>query len=102
MANTRFRYSGDAKITLTLQDNDSYRVVVETDCDASCITINSPKVLKHAIDSPEAFDDAARAAVAFALEERDEHGVSVFDDSDFAFGPEAVYVGRTREQAWPA
>jgi len=76
------RYSGDARVRVTYVEpqageigNGSYRCFVRTSGGEkySCI-VGAPAFLDHAVDSPEAFDGAARAALAFAEHE----GVSVY------------------------
>jgi hypothetical protein len=78
---TAIRYSGDARIRVTYLDevlpdnrNGGYRCFVRTDSGEtySCV-VGVPQVLEHAVDSPEAFDDVAKAALAFA----DSEGVSL-------------------------
>lgn len=71
------RYSGDARVRVTYLDtaalpwswyrNGGYRCFVRTDSGAtySCV-VGAPQILEHAVDSPEAFDDAAKAALSFA------------------------------------
>jgi len=85
------RYSGRMKVTLTLMPGDTYRCIVRDGdgCGVS-VTVGHPVVLQHATDSPEAFDDAARAAISFALMEKDEHGIRVLTDHANYDGERAV------------
>lgn len=80
------RYSGELKITLTYRDppkgmypNGDYRATITwpwrhglpSRGPKSRITVyvGAPKHLRHAVDSPDAFDEAAHAAISFAAEE---------------------------------
>jgi len=65
------RYSGGARLRLTYKDgpgNGKYHVTITTNTDRVRLAVNAPAYLTVAVDSPEAFDNAARAAVAFATD----------------------------------
>jgi hypothetical protein len=82
------RYSGSLSIRITYLEpwgagtpapagrstriNGEYRCFIRSiDKNAQGVTIHvgAPAVLSHAVDSPEAFDDAAHAALSLALAE---------------------------------
>jgi hypothetical protein len=107
------RYSGELRIRVTYIDgwtdlvngtpvhrNGEYRCAIRsTDKDAirCTIIVVAPAVLSHAVDSPKAFDDAARAALAFASDEGwpvEEHAAYAADLSD-------RHIGRSPAKAWP-
>jgi len=91
----RRRFSGALVVTIALTDDDAYRCRVADPSDPSVTwtgTIDPPAFLTRALDSSEAFDDAARAALAFCADERGEIRA--------AYGPSAEHVGRSQRQAW--
>jgi len=86
------RYSGRATLRLTYRDATSdYRVSINSDgLPSEVVIVGEPATLTHAVDSPEAFDDAARAAISFA----ESLGESCsYDDA----GP---FVARKRAECW--
>lgn len=66
------RYSGGLSISLTFVDSkNEYRTRVcprQGRRGAGCETIwvGPPRTLRHAVDSPIAYDEAARAAISFS------------------------------------
>lgn len=70
------RYSGDLKIELSFNDRtDEYRArICPVRGGGACETVHvgAPKYLKHAVDSPQAYDSAAHAAISFARDELQE------------------------------
>ena len=74
------RYSGDVAVTMIYRDATSdYACRVATPTEVRIVFVGTPAHLEHAVDSREAFDDTARAAIAFAEHE----GLSaqpVYDD----------------------
>jgi hypothetical protein len=83
------RYSGDIRIRVTYHDrrfedvyedgtprnpNGFYRCFLRASNNTTTIIVGAPAFLSQAVDSPEAFSDAARAAVAFADHEDPEAG----------------------------
>lgn len=75
------RYSGRMSVTMTLMPDDTYRCIVrDADKLAVSVTVGRPARSTVATDAPEAFDAAASAAISFALEEKDEHGIRVLTD----------------------
>lgn len=68
-----FRYSGDVRGRLTYLDTKAcYRVFLTRPNGAeSRQFVGEPVVLQCAVDSPEAFDEAFRAAISFADHEAD-------------------------------
>ena len=105
------RYSGELRIRITYIDwkqsdvfadgtprnrNGQYRCYLNVaDGQGKTIYVGAPAHLSHAVDSPEAFDDTARAALAFA----DDDGWPV--ESHAAFDETGYFVGRSKETAWP-
>jgi len=70
------RYSG--RMTVRLQWNDRtsmYHARVTDGQRGMDIVVGAPAVLKIAVDSPSAYDGAAQAAIAFALEEYEIEGI---------------------------
>ena len=63
------RYSGDVTVTMIYRDATSdYACRVATPSGFTVVIGGSPRFLEHAVDSREAFDQTARAAIAFADE----------------------------------
>ena len=81
------RYSGSIRIRVTYRDNHSdYRCFLSaTTGEKHTVYVGEPAILTRAVDSPESYDDAARAALAFAESDgypvryarMDEHGYTV-------------------------
>lgn len=73
------RYSGEITVSVVLTVTDQYRcTVVDDNGEEYKMVVNPPAILTDAIDSEEAFDRAAGAAISFVTaeaEERGEHGV---------------------------
>lgn len=102
------RYCGEIKIRLTYRDasparpsapNGFYVCVLRTESGRkTTVVVGAPAYLSHAVDSPEAFDEAARAALAFAVDDkgdRENNGDAV-DWSAFAcFDDHGYYVSRS-------
>lgn len=118
---TAIRYSGNVTIRVSYFDNDRstyldgtprnpngfYRCSLARTVNPGtqwestalrAVTVGAPNFLSHAVDCSEAFDDSARAALAFA------------NDDDSSWGEAAAYdligsdyhVGRSSKMAWPA
>jgi hypothetical protein len=67
---TAKRYCGGLTLRLTYRDRENdYRCFIAAPGAWTTIYVGSPAVLRHAVDSPEAFDDAAHAALSFAADE---------------------------------
>ena len=66
------RMSGNARVRLRWDDDASvYRASVSVEGrQLVTYSIGAPAVLERAVDSPEAFDATARAALTFALAEK--------------------------------
>jgi hypothetical protein len=110
------RYSGEIRIRVTyldhakpLRPNGRYRCFLRGPGGMrTTIIVGAPAFLSHGVDSPEAFDDAARSALAFADHEDcdtpscdgsrcdtwSRHTAWNADGSD-------RHVGRTLANAWP-
>jgi hypothetical protein len=91
------RYSGDIKISIVYSDEEQeYACRLEADGERTeYTTVGEPKILEHAVDSPEALDTAAHAALSFALDDqRDIMDKAASTDSGW-------HVGRTEADRWP-
>lgn len=114
---TARRYSGSCTIYVELVEEQrlqiqghpaTYRCVV-TDSgskDRFDVMVGHPKHLVRAVDSPEAFDDAAHAAISFALNADTEDFVQVRHlDLEFHPSPKldgsGYHVGRRPSDAHP-
>lgn len=90
------RYSGRVRLRITYQEprqrdvyadgtlrhpNGSYRCVVSSPAGVGAIEVGAPEWLPGAVDSSEAFDGAAEAALAFAGEDVGEF--AAFDDRGY-------------------
>lgn len=67
------RYCGAVKITMRYQDKTSdYRCVVSVPGKVApyVVIVGQPRVLNHAVDSKEAYDATAHAALSFAADDR--------------------------------
>jgi hypothetical protein len=109
-----YRYSGEIRIRVTYSAkghirNGYYRCHLTGPGNMTAtIVVGVPEFLSHAVDSPEAFDDAARAALAFADHDADE-GRSAGESRDSRWGDHCAYdgkystrhVGRSLATAWP-
>jgi len=92
------RYCGDIRIRVTYLErgphgpNGSYRCYLSTESGAKAtIIVVEPAYLSHPVDSPRAFDEAAKAALAFASDEPEsEHDWSAFA----CFDEYGYYVSR--------
>lgn len=108
------RYSGDLRIRVayidakpgdvysdgTLRDrNGKYRCHIRPIGNRfvhTTVYVGAPAVLSHAVDSPEAFDSAAHAALSFALNDGwpvEAHAAWV-DNAGW-------HIGRSPSKAWP-
>ncbi|MDP3766895.1 MAG: hypothetical protein Q8S13_02675 [Dehalococcoidia bacterium] len=99
MADTATRYSGRATIrcryieptTQSTNRNGKYRCTISVGGRrVSEQMVGAPNYLRHAVDSPIAFDDAARAACAFAS--MDGH----LDDGQLDYDGMGIAVQRRR------
>jgi hypothetical protein len=54
------------------------------------VRVNPPRHLSKSIDSPSAYDDAARAGVSFLLDDRE----GPFEDGDFEWSDRGVVIRR--------
>jgi len=94
------RYSGEVVIAIRMKETRhgaTYHCALRgPDAEKAIVEVGSPKMLEHAIDSPDAFDAAARAAISFA---QDEDGG--FENVASKLDGSGHHVGRTMEDAWP-
>lgn len=73
------RYSGVVRARVTYVEGNPlghYRVCLVYLATKHTVIVGEPRVLSHAVDSPVAFDNAFRAAIAFAEDER-ERGLDI-------------------------
>lgn len=94
------RYSGSLRITLVYVDAESqYRATLAWTegpgrSRRKTVRVGPPRVLSRAVDSPQAYDEAAAAAISFANEEDPEiHDLAAWTD-------QGLYIGRSAERAW--
>lgn len=89
----RMRYSGELIVSLVLR-GERYRCTVTHGIEGEryTCTVGTPHVLTQAIDSPDAFDEAARAAISFAADEVGMEGAALTDAG--------VHVSRSADRAW--
>ena len=104
------RYCGEIRIRITYQDgpgNGRYRCYLtagDTRTRSTTITVNAPAYLSHAVDSPEAFDNAARAALAFARDDRGDregNGEAIDWDAFASFDSASGYYFVSRSEPSP-
>lgn len=89
------RYSGQVTVSIRFDDrNDQYVASVQSPGGRE--TVHVPwKWSTKGVDTPEAYDDAARAAISFA--ERTKAGdYATYDESGTS-----AHVGRMKSRAWP-
>ena len=105
------RYSGEIRIRVTYVENregsarfpnGAYRCFLRGPGNLTAtIIVNAPAYLSHAVDSPEAFDDAARASISFA-DHGDENAYAHEWANAAACKHEGGWhVGRAPSAAWP-
>ena len=112
------RYSGEIRIRVTYLDwrpgelfidgtprnpNGRYRCFLKGPGGMrTTIVVCAPAFLSVGVDDPEAFDDAARAAIAFADNTPDDvDGPAWNDVSAFKIDGSGWHIGRTIAEAWP-
>jgi hypothetical protein len=68
--NGTVRYSGDTTVRLRYDDNSSsYHTTVKSPDGSRRIVVRPAPADRRSVDSPAAFDDAAHAAISFAMDE---------------------------------
>jgi hypothetical protein len=96
-----YRYSGEIRIRITyLADtnpNGRYRCFLQAKGGAhTSIYVNlRTSILAHAVDSPEAFDEVARAAIAFAQDDVSDDGDDTGWDNLAAHNEDGYHVARS-------
>jgi hypothetical protein len=94
------RYSGRATVDVEFVDaKNEYRARVSTPDGTETVWVGVPPALKIAVDSPEAYDGAASAALSFAYDDFPDLSIS-----DYAHdNPEGTgwWIGRSEATAWP-
>jgi hypothetical protein len=107
------RYSGEIRIRVTYLDvaypdtrarlgNGRYRCFLRGPGGmTTTVIVGAPAYLSRAVDSPEAFDDAAHAAISFA--ESDDQNTNTHEWANAAAcKPEGGWhIGRSPSAAWP-
>lgn len=71
---TAQRISGNLRIRVSYHDREGAYLCSVATLDGkqrTVLTVLPPAVLRHAVDSPEAFDETAHAALSFASEVHD-------------------------------
>ena len=64
------RYSGDVVVSVTWSDSrDAYKATVSAHGEKWSGWVGAPRAMRIAVDSPQAYDDAAHAAISFACDE---------------------------------
>jgi hypothetical protein len=91
------RYSGEVTVYITWLDaTEQYGAKVKPPGEPSVyIAVGAPRLLEHAVDSPPAYDAAAKAALAFAEDEVP--GVT----ERAAYKEDGYFVSRSQERRWP-
>jgi hypothetical protein len=102
------RYSGEIRIRVTYLDplwsgNGSYRCYLRGPGGmATTVIVNAPAFPAHALDAPEAFDDAARAAISCANDDDEREGLACYEWGALAATTaNGWHVGRSEARAWP-
>lgn len=80
------RYCGLLTLRLSYRDaSNDYRVCIATNgYHLATVYVGTPAYLTHAVDSPEAYDETARAALAFAEDDGGDLSDAAMDDSGYA------------------
>ncbi len=107
------RYSGKGKVRLTYSDSQRMYICRVSDGSSTpgnagfargvTVTVGHPATLERAVDAPESYDEAARAAIAFATDREAmiDQGDQPLDADGFALTDTGTWVGRSPETAWP-
>jgi hypothetical protein len=112
------RYSGEIRIRVTYLDvaydgpdtqarlgNGRYRCFLRGPGGmTTTVIVNAPQYLTRAVDSPEAFDDAARASISFADDKSEGEQLPCYTWAHLAahvIDRSEWHVGRTEAHAWP-
>ena len=96
------RYSGSVTVDVTWVDADSqYRCRVRAPGGATTVHVGPPAVLERAVDSPEAYDVAAHAALSFVAEGSLEEP-SVNEHATGNVRCDGWHIGRSLAQRYPA
>jgi hypothetical protein len=105
------RYSGEIRIRVTYREdtassprfgNGTYRCFLRGPGGmTTTVIVNAPQYLTRAVDSPEAFDDAARAALSFTADDAHDHGRSMTEYAAHVIDRSGWHVGRSEAHAWP-
>jgi len=81
------RFCGNVRLYIEYNDLDcQYKVRLVTNEGRHTVYVREPAYLEHAVDSYNAFDDVARAAISFALHDADlnqDHDIGLEDALDY-------------------
>jgi hypothetical protein len=95
--NRAARFSGDIEISIVYNERErQYTCRLALPGESVFQVVAEPAILEHAVDSPEAFDSAAHAALSFADNERRRVIVEHAALSECGW-----HIGRTKEDRWP-
>ncbi len=100
------RYSGEIVIRITYIEtydpNGMYRCFLKgPNGQTETVFVGAPAFLSEAVDSPEAFDSAAEAAIAFADHEAGENGIRWGELAAYDIDGAGSHIGRSPAKAWP-
>lgn len=96
------RYSGQVTVECTYLDSNVYECRVSTPSETIDVEVGPPAAGYGpgvAYDSPEAYDQVARAALSFADDEEPDAGVG--DLAAYDVEGSGWHVGRSKADAWP-
>ena len=91
------RYSGRSIVSMVFDDrSDAYKASISIGGKVVARErVGAPRSGGGSVDSPLAYDRAARAALSFAMND------GKVDDSDVAYGAHEVHVGRSAATKYP-
>ena len=94
------RFSGDIKIGIVYSESEAqYACQLSMPGVPSVFeVVGEPAILEHAVDSPEAFDSVAHAALSFSAAD-DLYMGDV--DGHAAYNCDGWHIGRTEKERWP-
>lgn len=81
--------------------NGSYRCFLTAPGGSTTIHVGAPASLSHAVDSPEAFDAAAHAAIREADNEGGENDTRWGEIAAYDLEGSGWHIGRSPAKAWP-
>lgn len=93
------RYSGAVSVAIRLQETAHgarYHCLVKDEDTTFKIELGSPVLLEQPIDSDEAYDQVARAAIGFAYD-----ATGGFEQCAYELDLSGVFVSGDEEHPWP-